>query len=471
MSSLRRAVFNRSRGSAPPTAHPPLVLTRAPFFGNFCTEPTRRRISTASLTSNQWVRPTGKMANRFPLAIGIVCAAAVITCVSPTDVPPSSTVPPPSPQAPGPPASLEVLRPPGDFLVEQMAYLTVYVRDSNGVVLSDYKPAFRSVTPEILEVSSTGVLKGLRTGTGAVEVTLQSLKASISINVTSRLRIGLVVMPGWLPPMKLAVGDTVRLKPYVIDANGRNLEIFPKVKWSSSNPSGISVDSSGKLVALIENAAAEITASGENGFAAVPVEVSVPAGGMATVRFANAASEVGAINFVPTKGSSAVLTQGLSATIQVPPGMFLVEARGSSADRWDGVTLRSGDRVTVYAMGDSRSPEFKWIWGKSTGIPADSARIEVVQTASGRGWPVIFAHADGDQSNSTLASCYFDPMDSFELLMKPGTVILVMFGKPNPVFQDERQRIQFSVSAGKGYTIVLEGTSATGVRHFAFPEL
>jgi hypothetical protein len=351
-----------------------------------------------------------------------------------------------------------------------MAYLTVYVRDSNGVVLSDPRPAFRSLTPEILEVSSTGVLKGLRTGLGAVEVTLQSLKASISIRVSSRLRIGLVVMPGWLPPMKLAVGDTVRLKPYVVDANGRTLEIFPEVKWSSSNPSGISVDSSGKLVALIQNAAAEITASGENGFAAVPVEVSVPAGGMATVRFANAASEASAINFAPTKGSSAVLTQGQSATIQVPTGLFLVEARGSSADRWDGVTLRSGDRVTVYAMGDSRSPEFKWVWAKSTGIPADSARIEVVQTAGG-GWPVIYAFADGDQSNSTLGSCYFDPMDSFELLMKPGTVFLVMFGKPSPVFQDERQRIQSSVSAGKGYTIVLEGRSATGVRHFAFPEL
>ena len=367
---------------------------------------------------------------------------------------------------------MEVSRPAGDFLVEQMASLTVVVKDVNGVVLSGYTPTFRSVDPTILEVSSAGVIKGLRTGLGEVEVTLRSLKASLRIPVTSRLRIGIQVLADGWPSMMLAVGDTVRLKAYVVDANGRHLEMFPKVTWSSSNPSGISVDSTGKLVALLQGAAAEITASGENGFATMSAAVNVAAGEMATVRFAHTVDDFGAINFVPTKGSAAVLTQSQSATIQVPPGIFLVQARGFSTDIWDGVTLRAGDKVTVYAMGDSRNPGFKWIWSKSTPIPADSARIEVVQTsAGGGGWPVIFARADGDSSGGTLGSCYFDSMDSFEVMMKPGGVGLLMFGKPYPAYAGDGQQLHFSVSTGKGYTVILTRTSTVGVGYFMFPEL
>jgi len=46
----------------------------------------------------------------------------------------------------------------GDFLVEVMASLSVVVKDSNGVAPSGHLPAFRSLNPSILEISSSGLL-------------------------------------------------------------------------------------------------------------------------------------------------------------------------------------------------------------------------------------------------------------------------------------------------------------------------
>jgi hypothetical protein len=409
------------------------------------------------------------------IPVALLCTG-IITCTSPTDAGNEPrTAPPPAPPEPPPPPGIPasiVVNGLGQYYVNQMAALTVTVKDQAGRQIEGYTPQFTSADTSIAQVSSAGVVRGIREGLTRVDVAVEQVKTSVPVRVVSRLRLGLDAVPFWYSPMRLAVGDTVRLQAYTVDGNGGYVG-SPIVTWSSSNPDGVSVDSTGMLRALKPDAEATITISGFDGVATLDVIVNIPVTGtMATVRFAHAAQGAGPITFVPTKGSQATVREGESATIQVPPGILLVEARGIPQTHFlvppvEGISIRAGEKVTVAVMGHAQQGRMRWMWSHSQPVHSDSTRLTVTQGLWGM--PVMYIRGSGEAAAGIPEACYFDSMDMVGWTGKPGAVNLIMLDKlPSTI---ERYRLTVDANRGQGYTIFLTGTPATGVSYFAFPEL
>lgn len=407
----------------------------------------------------------------------ILTAAVLATCTSADKVsgPDSPSVPvthePPPPPPPGPPASIEVTYGFGELLVNESKVVTVLVKDSAGRAISDFTPTFTSSDTSVVQVNSVGVITGRWPGVARIEVAVLSLKGSVGVRVTSRLRIGLELLADWLDPIELAVGDTVRLKPYVSDAGGHYLEIFPTVTWSSTNPDGISVDSRGKLTALKDGATAEIRAVGKEGVGLKPVKVSIPASGPpATVRFAHAAAALGPITFVPTKGPAKTIDPGETATLEIPPGILLVQVKNASNPfhsypSVDGITIKSGEKVTLYAIGDHADARLRWVWKKPGTIPPDKALVDVMQGVAG--YPVMYMLRDREPLNGTPAECYFDWTDISAWEGPPGPLDLFFLGKyPS---KEVREQLRVEAKGGMRTTVILAGTLGN-MSYFSFPD-
>jgi hypothetical protein len=359
------------------------------------------------------------------------------------------------------------------LLVNETRLIAVVVKDSAGRVLTDVTPIFTSSDTSIATVNSTGVMLARWPGTARIDVTVASIKGSVTANITSRLFIGLEQITHWGTVIELAVGDTVRLRPYVRDANGHALDFNPTVTWSSTNPDGIAVDSRGKITALQNGATAEIRAVGQEGVGIENVRVSVPtAGPPAILRVAHAASGIGPVTFVPSKGDARTVGAGESATLQVPPGILLVQAQRtpnpfSEYPSVEGVSIKPGEKVTLYVMGIPGLVLLKWVWASSATIAADKAAVTVIQGM--RGWPVIYIQQAGQGLLDPPASCYFDPLDPAEWLGPPGPVDLLLLSKyPS---RQIRSQLRVEAKAGTMTTVILSGSPENGMTHFSFPDL
>jgi hypothetical protein len=406
------------------------------------------------------------------ITVALISVIVLATCTTPDKVSGPPGVPPDSipSERPGPPASVQIERI-GELVVNQTSLLKVVVMDSVGHVLSGYSPTFASSDTSIAEVSSTGVIRAKWPGVASITATVLSLTGSAPARVTSRLRIGLVAIADWGDPIELAVGDTVSLKPYVSDANGHYLDIKPTVTWTSTNPAGISVDANGKMTALQDGAKAQIQAVGPEGVGLKNVQVSVPVTGeMATLRVAHAADGIGTITFIPNKGKASTVTAGQSATIQVPPGLLTVSAQGAPQAFRDfpsitGVTIRPGEKVTLYIVGLPSFARLEWVWSHPQNIAADSAVLDIMQGSPG--YPVLYVQRPGEALGNP-ANCYWDWTDITGWGGKPGPVDLQLLGKyPS---RNIEATLRVDAKGGTLTQVILTGT-ITSKGYFIFPDL
>jgi hypothetical protein len=273
--------------------------------------------------------------------------------------------------------------------------------------------------------------------------------------------------------MDLAVGDTVRLKSRVSDANGRYLERTPEVTWSSTNPDGISVDSGGKVTALKEGATAEIRAIGQDGVGQLSVSVSIPASGPpAILRVANAADGAGPITFVPTKGTAKTLKPGETATLEIPPGLVLIQAQSTpnqfhTFPSVSGVSIKSGEKVTFYAVGEPDYLRLREVWTTPLTVSPDKAVVDVLQGVPA--YPVIYIERPGTALvGKAPANCYFDWTDLAAWEGSPGAIDLLLLNKyPN---LDVQSSLRVDAKGGMRTTVILSGSPARGMTYFAFPD-
>lgn len=401
-----------------------------------------------------------------------VCAAVSITCSDTVSGPTPRVIPlePLPPDPPTGPASLDLTNWRGELTVNETRLITVVVKDSTGMVLSGYRATFSSQDTSVVTVDSAGVVRARWPGRTSIDVQVGALHGRVGAVVTSRLRIGFELVADWGAEVQLAVGDTVHLKPYVSDANGHYLEMHPEVTWSSTNPDGVSVNANGKLTALKDGATGEIRAIGPDGVGILPVTVSIPAAGLATVRVAHAADGVGPITFVPTKGPSVTLNPGESSTMQVPPGLLLVQVSSSpnsfhNYQSVDGATIKAGEKATLYAVGIPKDLRLRWTWSTSRPVASDKAEVDVMQGSPG--WPVIYIDPSG-QPLGNPANCYFDWTDLASWEGSPAALDIRLLSKYPSTNIEETFTIE--AKAGTRKIIILSGLPPQ-MKYFSFPDL
>ena len=420
------------------------------------------RVSAVLQSSNRSLRVT---------VLALLSALSLTTCSSQdlsSPTPPGSFTPPPRTPVPEP-ASIEMTGP-ASVVVNAMVPVTVVIKDKDGRALTHVSASLSSTNSGILDVSD-GVIHGRSRGTARIDATLGSLQASIEVRVVARLKVELDLVDSWFNPMEVAPGDSVLLKAYLMDVNSRYLEERATVTWTSSDSSAVSVSANGLMVPIRYGSTAVITAVHEDATAAKTIWVSIPADAEpATVRVAHGAPGLGPLTFVPTKGQSATVSAGQSSTMKIKPGLFLVEARGfptgGGSRSVEGVTVRPGEKVTAYVVGDGSSARFKWLWTDRNPIASDSVRLTVVQGLSG--YPVLYIRPQGSEPDGRPDHCYLDPTDIAGGTYGAGALDLLLLNKFGSTVA--ARLAVTGLTGGKGYTLLLAGSPLTSMSHFQFAD-
>lgn len=170
--------------------------------------------------------------------------------------------------APVPANSVIVSPSSATIIVGQTMQLSAQVTDSKGNVLPGRSVSWSSDKPSIATVSGSGVVKGMAQGTATITASSEGKTGHATITVNPVPVASVDVAPS---SANLNVGDTKQLTATPKDADGHPLS-GRTVTWSSSNPSSVTVSTSG-LVTAAAPGSAVITAmsEGQRGFATINV--------------------------------------------------------------------------------------------------------------------------------------------------------------------------------------------------------
>jgi uncharacterized protein YjdB len=160
--------------------------------------------------------------------------------------------------------------------VGQQVQLVVTAYDSSGAVDSGVVVNWSSSESGVASVSSSGLVTAIAVGAAMITVSVNSVTASATINVTSS---PLVVSSVSVSPASssLYTGRTEQLAVTLQDANGDVLSGIP-VSWTTSSSGVASVSSSGVVAGnAVGSATITATASGISGTASVNVTAPVVA--------------------------------------------------------------------------------------------------------------------------------------------------------------------------------------------------
>ncbi len=170
-------------------------------------------------------------------------------------------------EGPAPVATVSVTPQTGSLIATAALDLTATVRDAAGNVLSGRLVSWLSGNNAVATVTPYGGVTALAPGSCVITATAEGKSGSATITVTPRVVVKVVLAP---VSVALFVGDDEMLKATTLDALGKPLE--SSVTWSSSNPSVITVDSTGRVLAhALGSARVTATANGVPGTADVSV--------------------------------------------------------------------------------------------------------------------------------------------------------------------------------------------------------
>ena len=160
--------------------------------------------------------------------------------------------------------------------------------DVNGVTRPDTNLVWISRSPAVAELDAPGRIRAISPGLVVVDVSIGNVRRSIDVTVVRRpissLRLQAV-------PARLELGAAVSLRVDAFDDVGAAV-VAPPVRWTSSAPSVIHVDSAGTALA-IGPGSARIAASVDEATDSVELEALEPPVGAIQLSLGEAAVEVG----------------------------------------------------------------------------------------------------------------------------------------------------------------------------------
>ena len=255
---------------------------------------------------------------------GLVFGTTVFVTASSADLPPVRFV---LDVGPAPVNSLEITRTPDTLPIGASAPLDVSGATALGpVYLRPGQVQWASSDTALAHITPGGIVTGRGRGTVTITARVADITTSVSLRVTARVRIS----PFGHQMATLAVNDTIQLKAdVVLDIHGNTLP-DPQVIWASSHPDVVSVSPTGLVVARHPSYTYEqtvISATTADGVATTTVRV-LAASGLVKVRFVHAASSLGPLTFVPSKGTTVTLEYGQSVQRSISPGTLNVSMPG-----------------------------------------------------------------------------------------------------------------------------------------------
>jgi len=301
-----------------------------------------------------------------------------------------------------------------------------------GQVLSDRAVTYRSETPEIAMVSSTGTVAALAVGTARIVATSEGINGGITLTVSAAPIASIVIT---LPNAVLEVGATAQALAAVRDANGALLSGRP-ITWRSNNSSVASISASGAITALAIGTTT-IAATTENVTGTATLTVTAATLSTFRVRFdphglivgdtlvplwiaesATTGNRSSFVRFELLRGNSAVSVDSVTGRIvAIAPGSGVVRARV------DGNTLDA--TIEVFPPSPVR---FAILW---QGTNRPSTRVQAAVERGVRRWERVFiARMHGSAIRHTLPanSCANDqPLDintqDFVFVIRTGAVV------------------------------------------------
>lgn len=147
--------------------------------------------------------------------------------------------------------------------------LVAIAKDAAGRVLDGRTVAWTSISQNVVSVSNTGLVTALSVGTTEIVATIEGKtgRSPVMVGPASVFRVELSAVE-----LTMGEGDEGTVTAVAKDAAGRPLH-GRRVTWDSSDPSVVSVDVEGRLVAL-QFGRAQVTATIEGKSAAMAVSVT-----------------------------------------------------------------------------------------------------------------------------------------------------------------------------------------------------
>jgi hypothetical protein len=407
------------------------------------------------------------------LALTLATVAASITCSSPTDAPePPGDGEPPPPPTPGFDGSLQ-LSGPNALIVHESVLLTVSAKDAQGQPVVASPVTFTTSDANVLQVSAGGVVTALGRGTATVTVQRDKVSAQMTVTVTARVALAPAEGWEWANHVMPLVGEPVQLVATYVDINGVLIGEAPATLWQSTDPSVLSVDETGLVVALQPDQLADIRATTPDGDAALQM-IAQSEAPPTSVRLAHVAPDLGPVTFHIHGLAPVTLQFGETANVSVRTQDIYVTTDGmpeAQVDRREFFgNFAPGTTLGLYAIRQGNMSGLAPDWGTTDPIPADSGLVRLIQASNN---PVAYIRPTGTPRSGLPELCYFDPGDpSPYYSVAAGTFDVLMQRKVGFTVDTTLAfaRLPASVAAGHVVTLVLTGNTTSDASYIAFSD-
>jgi hypothetical protein len=193
---------------------------------------------------------------------------------------------------------------------------------------------------------------------------------------------------------------------------------------------------------------------------AVDPESGLPA----TIRYTHAASGLGPITFVPSRGAPVTLAFGESVERFVGSGhlYWLVDGLPGSGgfrprDSPSGTLLREDDQLSLIVAGDSTRAQVLRLWARPTTVASNVVAVRLVENGV---FGVIYHVAPDAPAVGIPWQCYFDGGISDYFVRSAGDFDFVLKTKFGEI---REERLRASVPAGRAATFVVTGDRELGL--------
>jgi alpha-tubulin suppressor-like RCC1 family protein len=224
------------------------------------------------------------MRSMYRLLAGAATVMMVAACgggdgaTSPTPGPNPNPNPNPNPQT-ATVASVSVTPSSPVLYTGRTVSLVAVARDSAGNALTNRIVTWSSSAIDVATVSATGVVSGIAVGQATVTATVDGKSATANVSVQTTPVAAVVITPD---SVNVTLGSTVTLTAQAKDDQGATLN-GRVIRWSSSAPAIVRIDSVTGVATAVTGGSAIITASSEGRSRTARVIVRVPVASVSVV--------------------------------------------------------------------------------------------------------------------------------------------------------------------------------------------
>ena len=316
-------------------------------------DPLRAQLAAFVEGKAETTRPDVATTPMTPVSVPRAATPTPVTPAPVTQPPPPAPVTPP----PTPVAAIAISPAQQSLIVGKTIQFLATPVDSSENPLRDRPVEWTSSDPLVALISPGGKLKAVKAGTTTITARCEGITQTLTLSVTP-LRVESIKLAQ--PRRPLGVGSKTKLKAIPTAGDGTTLT-DRIVNWTSTVPDIVEVSSDGTATAIAEGTA-QITASCEDQYVSINVEVTVAGADSPIKRFwwlgpaAAAVAVVLWIMFRPDPGTDVVPSGPLAASMSLTPtttsiGVGSDVALAATVFDADGNEL---DQPVTWATSDSR---------------------------------------------------------------------------------------------------------------------